>query len=121
MSDSLRFRIKINTILAEDHLVVFPEPRMLGTVPKMVAPLGSQTNCFNTRVKDVIIKYDENSLPHDKKSCLSCKSKHNDQPLWLDPAQPTSLHADMLEFVKIRRVGACRATDVMREEIIDSG
>ena len=121
VSESLRFRIKINTILAEDHFGFFPEPGMLGTVPKMVAPLGSQTNCFNTKVKDVIIQYDENSLPHDKKSGFSCKNKHNDQPMWLDPAQPTSLHAEMLEFVKIIRVGACWVTDVMRDKIIDSG
>ena len=83
--------------------------------------LGSQTNCFNTGVKDVIIKYDENSLLHDNKSCFSCKNNKNDQPLWLDPAQPTSLHAEMLEFVKIIRVGACWVTDVMRDKIIDSG
>ena len=94
---------------------------MRGTVPKMVAPLGSQTNCFNTKVKDVIIQYDENSLPHDKKSGFSCKNKHNDQPMWLDPAQPTSLHAERIEFLKIRSAGACWVTDVMLDKIIDSG
>ena len=110
MFESVRFRIKINTILAEDHFGFFPEPGMLGTVPKMVAPLGSQTNCFNTKVKDVIIQYDENSLPHDKKSGFSCKNKHNDQPMWLDPAQPTSLHAERTEIVKISRGVLCKQT-----------
>ena len=30
VSESVRFRIKINTILAEDHFGVFPEPGMRG-------------------------------------------------------------------------------------------
>ena len=62
LSESVRFRIKINTILADAHFRVFPEPGMRGTGTENghhVLPVGwagnvSESICFRITINTIL-------------------------------------------------------------------